>query len=450
MNFIKDNVQEIYRRYAAASIGSALAMSIYSMVDTIAVGHSVGTIGTAAMAVVTPVYGTQAFIASICGVGGSVLMTKEKARDRNKEGNEYFTASLLLLFLMAAATWLLFAIFHNPIFRFFGATDEVLPYVNAYADLIIAFWPVFLFMIYLAMMIRSDGDPKLAMTAVLTGGACNIFGDWFFCFPMHMGMAGAATATVIGSIVQVLVQLLHFRSEDNTIRIEKPAMAAVKMGKIISIGFGSGIIEMATAVLAILLNHQITRYGGVAALSVYGIIATCNALIQSMFGGLGQAVTPFLSANYSAQKYGRMRSFLHMAWKTCLFMELLFTAVGELFPESLVRLFTKPTVAVVALAPRMIRLYFLTYLFMGASILCIYILQSTLQGGHAAILSLMRGLVLSGALILLLPLWFGLNGIMIAIITAEAITAATGLVMISRGTWVHDGGSFHAEIKTKN
>lgn len=437
MDFVKDDVRMIYRKYAAASIGSALAMSIYSMVDTVAVGHSVGAVGTAAMAVVTPVYGTQAFIASLCGVGGSVLMTKEKAQNRMKKGNEYFTVSLLLLSLIAAVTWLVFAIFHNPIFRFFGATDEVLPYVNEYADLIIAFWPVFLFMIYLATMIRSDGDPKLAVIAVMVGGGCNIFGDWFFCFPMHMGMTGAATATVIGSIVQVIIPLFHFRSESNTIRIEKPKKAAPMAGKIINIGFGSGIIELATAILAILLNHQITRYGGVAALSVYGIIATCNALIQSMFGGLGQAVQPFLSANFSAGKYGRMRAFLRRAWITCLVMEMLFTASGEIFPIFLVRLFTKPTKEVLALAPRMIRLYFLTYLFMGVSILCIYILQSTLEGGHATILSLMRGFVVSGALILILPLLFGLNGIMIAIVAAEAITAATGLVMISRGTWVH-------------
>ena len=441
MDFVRDDVGMIYRKYAAASIGSALAMSIYSMVDTVAVGHSVGAIGTAAMAVVTPVYGTQAFIASLCGVGGSVLMTKEKAQNRKKQGNEYFTASLLLLFLTTIVTWIFFSVFHNPIFRFFGATDEVLPYVNQYADLIIAFWPVFLFMIYLGMMIRSDGDPRLAFTAVLVGGACNIFGDWFFCFPMHMGMAGAATATVIGSIVQVIIPLLHFRSKSNTIRIEKPNKALEMTGQIISIGFGSGIIELATAILAILLNHQITRYGGVAALSVYGIIATCNALIQSMFGGLGQAVQPFLSANFSAGKYDRMRAFLRRAWMTCLFMELLFTAFGELFPEFLVRVFTTPTEEVMALAPGMIRLYFLTYLFMGVSILCIYILQATLEGGHAAILSIMRGFALSGALILILPLLFGLNGIMIAIVAAEGITAATGLFMVSRGAWVHSSCS---------
>lgn len=100
MDFVRDDLRMIYRKYAAASIGSALAMSIYSMIDTVAVGHSVGAIGTAAMAVVTPVYGTQAFIASLCGVGGSVLMTKEKAQNHVRKGNEYFTASLLLLSLM--------------------------------------------------------------------------------------------------------------------------------------------------------------------------------------------------------------------------------------------------------------------------------------------------------------------------------------------------------------
>jgi Na+-driven multidrug efflux pump len=430
MDFLRDDIRSIYKKYAFASIGSALAMSIYSMVDTVAVGHSVGALGTAAMAVITPVYGTQAFLSSLCGVGGSVLMTRERALNNTKKGNEYFTVSLIMLILFTAITWILFAFFHNPLFRFFGATDEVLVYVNQYASLLIAFWPVFLFMIYLSLFIRSDGRPKLALAAVLIGGGSNIFGDWFFCFPMNMGMRGAALATVIGSAIQVLIPAVYLFSRKGAIRITRPKGFLKAARNVAVIGFGSGVIELATVILAILLNNQITQYGGVAALSVYGIIATCNALIQSMFSGLGQAVQPALSANFSAKQYGRIRDLMKMAVITCAFMTILFTLSGELFPIPLVRLFTKPTADVLALAPSMIRIYFLTYLFMGISILCIYILQSTLKGGNATILSLMRGFVVSGAMILLLPLVMGLEGVMAAIVIAECITAITGILMV--------------------
>jgi Na+-driven multidrug efflux pump len=334
MDFVRDDIRSIFRKYAFASIGSALAMSIYSMVDTIAVGHSTGAVGTAAMAVITPVYGTQAFLSSLCGVGGTVLMTKEKAMQNIKKGNSYFTVSLLMLSVLTAITWVLFGFFHNPLFRFFGATDEVLVYVNQYADLVIAFWPIFLFMIYLSLFLRSDGKPKLAFLSVLIGGGTNIFGDWFFCFPLKMGMRGAALATVIGSAIQVMIPILYLFSGKSSIRIEKPENLLQVVHDIAVIGFGSGIIELATVILAILLNNQITKYGGVAALSVYGIIATSNSLIQSMFSGLGQSVQPAVSANYSAKQYERIRELLKMAAITCVIMEILFVLLGELFPDS--------------------------------------------------------------------------------------------------------------------
>jgi Na+-driven multidrug efflux pump len=433
MDFVRDDIRSIFRKYAFASIGSALAMSIYSMVDTIAVGHSTGAVGTAAMAVITPVYGTQAFLSSLCGVGGTVLMTKEKAMQNIKKGNSYFTVSLLMLSVLTAITWVLFGFFHNPLFRFFGATDEVLVYVNQYADLVIAFWPIFLFMIYLSLFLRSDGKPKLAFLSVLIGGGTNIFGDWFFCFPLKMGMRGAALATVIGSAIQVMIPILYLFSGKSSIRIEKPENLLQVVHDIAVIGFGSGIIELATVILAILLNNQITKYGGVAALSVYGIIATSNSLIQSMFSGLGQSVQPAVSANYSAKQYERIRELLKMAAITCVIMEILFVLLGELFPIPLVKLFTKPDNDVLALAPGMIRIYFLTYLFMGISILCIYILQATLKGVNATALSLMRGFIVSGVLIVLLPLILGLNGVTAAIVISECITSVTGVLMIQSG-----------------
>lgn len=290
MDFITGNIKKLYFKYLFASMGSALVMSIYSFVDTIAVGQSEGPVGTAAMAVITPIYGILIFLAILCGVGGSVLMTQAKAEGSKEKGNAYFTASLILMGTLIAVSWVVIALFHEPIFRFFGADDETMPKVWAYAKWQIRVWPVFMLPTFISAFIRNDGAPGLDMGAVITGGAVNMFGDWFFCFPMGMGMEGAAIATVIGTSLQALIMCSHFLRKRCTLRPVMPYKPLRAIKKILSIGLGSGLLDLSTVVLSFMLNNQLLRYGGTAALSVYGIVGTISSLVQALFCGVGHAV----------------------------------------------------------------------------------------------------------------------------------------------------------------
>lgn len=165
MDFLTDDTKSLYRKFLVSSLGSALAMSIYSFVDTIAVGQSEGDLGSAAMAIISPLYGTLVFLAIVFGIGGAVLMSNAKGEGNEEKGNALYTAAMIAMGVVIAVVWLLFVLFHRKIFTFFGADSELLPVVMRYAKWIIGFFPIFIIPTFISAFIRNDGAPGLCMAA---------------------------------------------------------------------------------------------------------------------------------------------------------------------------------------------------------------------------------------------------------------------------------------------
>lgn len=191
-------------------MGADLATSIYSFVDTIAVGQSEGDIGAVAFAVITPLYGMLVFLGILCGVGGAVLMNNAKGASDYRKGNSYFTVASAFIAMLVIAFWIAFSVFYKDIFVFFGTTEALLPKVMEYAQWIIWFFPIFIAPAFIGAFIRADGSPAYAMKAVVTGGCINIVGDYILVFPTGLGMEGAAIATVIGTCAQTGIMCVYF------------------------------------------------------------------------------------------------------------------------------------------------------------------------------------------------------------------------------------------------
>ena len=211
MDFVKDKIRPLYFRYLGAAFGSALITSIYSIVDMSMVGQYQGPDGTAALAVVAPVWNIIYSLGLLTGIGGSVLFgtTRGKSKVPTGRENEYFTVSVIGSVILAAASWIAILLFEQELLTFFGATEDLLPLAQNYLRPIRAVLPVFLLNQMLAAFLRSDGNPALATAGVLAGGIFNIFGDYIFVFPMNMGIYGAGLATAIGSCISLVVQLSH-------------------------------------------------------------------------------------------------------------------------------------------------------------------------------------------------------------------------------------------------
>ena len=432
MDLLKDNLKGLYQKYLLPSFASALMISIYSFVDTIAVGQYAGPAGTAAIAVVTPLYGIFTFFAVLCGVGGAVLLGKSRGEGNYEKGNTYFTASLILIFFFTAILWILFLVCRNPILRFFGADDALMPEVIQYAKWLIWFLPVFLLPTSLGAFLRNDGAPRLAMAAVLIGGCVNVFGDWFFVFPLDMGLSGAALATLIGNGVQALIMISHFFRPSCRLKLSMPSHPFQTFRKILSIGIGASVIDFATVFLIILINNQIMRYGTSTDLAVYGVAATIAVLFQAMFCGVGQAIQPIVSANYGANQRERCQKAWQMSFRTVLLLGVFLLMVCVLFPTQIVRLFMAVNDEVLAAAPRIMRIYCTLFLFQGITVLSTYYLQSIMQNRQSMAVSLLRSAVLSGILLAVLPMFFGITGVWIAQPVSECITTVIALLFIQK------------------
>lgn len=432
MDFLTTDTKALYQKFLTASIGSALVMSIYSFVDTIAVGQSEGELGTAAMAVISPLYSFFVFFGILCGIGGSVLFSAARGEGKEEKANAYYTASLLTISVATVLLWVVFFLFHDAIFAFFGADERILPKVMEYAKWLILFLPLFIIPTFLGAFLRNDGAPTLAMAAVILGGCANILGDWLLVFPLGMGMEGAAIATVIGSGIQTAIMCGHLFRKKCGLKLVRPYAFGRAVRKLFAIGIGAGILDLGAVFIALLMNNQIMRYGGPAALAVYGVVATVSSLFQAVFGGVGQAIQPLVSANCGAGKLERVRAFWRMGLASSFILGIVFTCLGEFFPVPIARLFMDAVPETLSIVPGVFRPYFLLFPFLGVTVLATYYLQSILHGKISMLVALLRSFLVSGPFILIMPLLLDIRGVWLALPVSECVVAAVALCYIKK------------------
>ncbi len=400
--------------------------------DTIAVGQSEGALGAAAMAVIAPVYGLMVFLGLLCGIGGSVMMSVARGKGNVEKGDACFTGSVMLAVILTGIAWAAMSIFRERIFYFFGANDEIIGKTMEYGQWILWFMPVFVFTMFIAAFIRNDGAPRLVMTAVVTGGCINIFGDWFLVFPMKMGMTGAALATVIGTSVQALIMGSYFFQKQCHLRITRPHHILRGFRRVLQIGIGASLLDIGTIIIGIMMNRQILNYGSTTQLAVFGVIATILSLFQALFCGVGQAIQPLVSSNYGAGQDERYQKIWKYSLATVIALGLFFCLLGECLPVEITKLFVADAPQVFEAAPFAFRLFFPIFLFLGIVVDADYYLQSVMKEKQSITIGLMHSVVLSGLFCVALPKVLGMAGVWLAIPLADMLTALVGLIFAKK------------------
>ena len=425
MDFLNGKIKTIYFKYLSAAFGSALITSIYSIVDMAMVGQYHGPEGSAALAVVAPVWNIIYSFGLLMGIGGSVLfsMIRGKADGDIRKSNEYFTVSVIGSVILAAIIWLVIIFFDRNLLILFGAQNNTLTLAREYVLPIKFAIPFFLFNQMLAAYLRNDKNPALATGAVLAGGIFNIFGDYFFVFTCDMGAFGAGLATAIGSTISFLAMLSHFFTKKNTLRLVKPERLVRKVRQITAMGFSTFFIDVAMGILTILFNRQIMVYLGTNALSVYGVIVNISTFVQCCAYSVGQDSQPIISTNYGAGRGDRIKETLKYALGTVAVISILWTVLSMLMPNAFIRVFMSPTEEVLRIAPSIIRCYAISFLLLPLNIFSTYYFQALMKPKAAFVASVARGLVISGILIYLLPAVFEGSAIWFAMPITEVIVA---------------------------
>nr|WP_326186062.1 MATE family efflux transporter [uncultured Oscillibacter sp.] len=425
MNFLTDNIKPIYFKYLTAAFGSALITSIYGIVDMAMVGNYQGPEGTAALAVVMPVWNIIYSLGLLMGIGGSVLLStlRGESRENLRRSNEYFTAAVIGAVVLVLLVWAGLVFFDRQLLTLFGAKDNLLPLARQYVLPVKFVVPLFLFNQMLAAFLRNDGDPGLATKAVLIGGIFNVFGDYFCVFTLDWGLFGAGFATAAGSALSFLVMMTHFVSRKNTLALVKPTKLARKLREITVTGFSTFFIDVAMGILTVLFNRQILKYLGTDALSVYGIIINISGFVQCCAYSVGQAAQPIISTNFGAGKGGRIRETLKYALGTTAFFALFWTALSLAVPNFYTRIFMTPTEEILRIAPGIIRRYSISFLLLPLNIFSTYYFQAVMKPATSFVVSVSRGAVISGIFIFLLPVLMGADSIWFAMPITELLVA---------------------------
>ena len=427
MNLVKDNIKKRYYRYLADAFGSSLISTIYGRVDSIVIGKYAGPDGSAARAVMAPLWNIVFSFGLLFGIGGSVFFSalRGKGKEFKKESNEYFTISIIGGIVFSIICRIRFFCFDKPIFRALGADDARLKLCDEYLLPVKFAVPAYLFSQILAAFLRNDSNPTLATVAVLIGGIFNVFADFFFVFTLKLGLFGAGLATAIGNTLSVLLRCIHFFSKKkNTLRIVKPEHFFKKTRNIVSSGFSTFVVDAAMGIVTALRNNQIRKYLGSDALAVYGVIVYRSTCVQCCAYSVGQAAQPIFSANYGAKQYDRIKETLIHSIISSIFFALLWTVLRMAIPNGFVKLRRNATDEVLLIAPRIIRLYSISFLLLPLNIFSTYYFQSIRKPGIALFVSIRRGAVISSILIETLPLFRKDLGIWLARPFTEVIIFA--------------------------
>lgn len=445
MDFLQEKVKTLYFKYLAAAFGSALISSIYSIVDMAMVGQYHGPDGSAALAVVAPVWNIIYSFGLLMGIGGSVIFSTIRGREQGQErkSNEYFTASVIGSVILAAVIWLLIIFFDRELLMMFGAQGNSLTIGLEYVAPIKYAIPLFLFNQMLAAYLRNDKNPALATGAVLAGGIFNVYGDYFFVFTCDMGAYGAGLATAIGSAITFIVMMTHFFMKKNMLKLVKPAQLPRKLKEITVTGFSTFFIDVAMGILTILFNRQIMNYLGNDALAVYGVIVNISTLAQCCTYSVGQASQPIISTNFGAGRGDRIRRTLKYALGTAAVFSLFWTVLSMAAPNLFIRIFMSPTPEVLEIAPGIMRCYCSSFILLPLNIFSTYYFQALMKPKAAFIVSVARGFVLSGILIYILPaaagadsIWFAMpiTELAVAIYVICEMVKCTGSLKTERGS----------------
>lgn len=420
-------------KFSVPAIVGMLVQALYNVVDRIFVGNGVGPLGLAGLSLVFPVMLVQMAFVMLVGLGATALISIRLGEGRREEAEKIMANALGLLLLIGLAGITAGVFFLEPVVRFLGASEAVLPYARDYLGIIL-YGAVFQAVSFgLNHMIRAQGSPIIAMATMLIGAITNTILDPIFIFIFGWGVQGAALATVLSQALSMVWVLSYFLRGKSQLRLNWRAVPRLELSivrQIASIGFAPFAMQLAASVQNLILNQSLIRYGGDLAVSAMSIVFSLNTLILMPIFGINQGAQPILGYNYGAKQYARVRqAFLYAAWGATLIVNLGFLAT-RLFPVQLVSLFGRQDADLMALGVRAVRAVMICFPVVGLQIVGANFFQALGKPRKAALLSLSRQVLMLIPLLLVLPRFFGLGGVFASYPLADAGATAVTVLLV--------------------
>ena len=434
-----EKISKLLRSFAVPSITATLVSSLYNIVDQVFIGQGVGYLGNAATNVSYPLSTICLAISLLIGIGSASRFSICLGRGDTDQAAKIAGNGVTLMVLAGILYLVLGEVLLTPMLHIFGATTEVMPYAQSYASIILIGMPFLILTNGISNLIRADGSPKYSMICMVAGAVVNTILDPIFIFVFQWGMFGAALATILGQILSFLLAIRYLWAF-RTITLEKECFRPDWRDDLhtLSMGISSSVNQIAITIVQVVLNNSLTYYG---AMSVYGediplaacgIVMKTNAILLSIIVGISQGVQPIIGFNYGARKYDRVKQ----AYLLAIRWNFVISAVGfllfQLFPRPIISIFGSGEELYFDFAVLFMRTFLFMVIVNGVQVLSSSFFTAIGKALKGLLLSLTRQVFFLIPLILILPLWLGIFGVLLAGPIADFIAFVVSVLLVKK------------------
>jgi Na+-driven multidrug efflux pump len=430
-------VGKLLGKFAIPSIIAMLVGALYNIVDQFFIGRKIGELGNAATNVAFPLSTLCLAIALLCGIGAASSFNLAMGSGDKEKAAYYPANAVVMLVGSGAVICIVVRLFLNKLLVLFGAPQNVMPYAMDYTSITSLGFPFFLLATGGGHIIRADGSPTYSMACNLTGAIVNTILDPILIFYFDMDMRGAAIATVTGQVISasmVIWYLMHFKNMKLEKKYFKPKPEAMK--RIASLGAASCVNQLAITIVQIAMNNSLRYYGALSSygeaipLACAGIISKINQIYFSVVIGIGQGTQPIAGFNYGARNYDRVKKVIKLAMTVGTTVSTLAFLAFQIAPRQIIAFFGKGDENYMLFAVRYFRIFLFFTFLNGLQPICSSFFTSIGKPKKGMFLSLTRQILFLLPLILILPLFMGIDGILYAGPIADGVAAVVCLYMM--------------------
>ena len=402
---------------------------LYNIVDRMFIGHIEG-IGTAALSgvgIAFPLISLITAFANLCGTGGNPLCSIARGEGDNERARRILETAFTMLLLFSAVLTVVLFLFARPFLTAMGGDEETLPYAMEYFRIYVAGTVFVLISLGMNPFINGMGFPKVGMGTVIIGAVLNIILDALFIFVFHMGVKGAALATILSQFVSAMWVIRFLTGPKTLLRITRLHLDMQEVPSILKLGATGFMFKFSNSVAQTVVNLTLKQFGGAAStlyIGAFSIINSMREVISQPISGINGASVPVMSFNYGARNYDRVKKAIRFMIAASLVYNVLAWIVVFTHPAQLIRLFTNDT-ALIETAIPCLHIYYAVYFMMSFQTGGQNTFVALNKPKYAVFFSMLRKLFLIVPLTILLPrMGFGVMGVFYAEMLSQIIGAS--------------------------
>lgn len=421
------------------SIVMMVFTSIYSVVDGFFVSNFVGKTSFAAVNFIMPVLMILGSIGFMFGAGGSALVSKTMGENDLDRAQRLFSLFIYSTAACGVIVAVVSFIFLRPIAALLGAQGEMLDSSVAYGRILLAALPFYMLQFEFQSFFITAGKPHLGLVVTVICGLANMALDALFVAVFALGLAGAAAATVVSQVLGGVIPLVYFgRKNSSQLRLTKTQADGRALLKACTNGSSELMSNISTSVVSMLYNFQLMRYAGEDGIAAYGVLMYVNMIFLAIFIGYSTGIAPVVGYHYGAQNHPELQGLLKKSCAVIGVFALLMFALAELLAKPLAGIFVGYDQELMAMTQRAFMIYSFSFLFSGIAIYGSSFFTALNDGLTSALISFLRSMVFQVAAVLILPIFWELDGIWLSVVAAEFVAAGmTVLFLIARRQKYH-------------